>query len=104
MTGRALDFTNRRIKTAKWPNWGGSFPSDTMRTCHFCHAPIDDDLFIGPETLCEKCHMPLHSCVDCTYYEPGAYHDCHEGVEEEQPDKEEENYCDSFQFGDGGSQ
>ncbi|MCH3907827.1 MAG: hypothetical protein LKE39_00630 [Sphaerochaeta sp.] len=75
-----------------------------MRTCHFCHAPIDDDLFIGPETLCEKCHMPLHSCVNCTYYEPGAYHDCHEGVEEEQPDKEEENYCDSFQFGDGGSQ
>lgn len=72
-----------------------------MRACRYCHTIIDDDQVIGHSTLCPHCHMPLHNCVNCKYYSPGSYHDCHEGVDEYQEDKEEENFCDSFSLGDG---
>jgi hypothetical protein len=74
-----------------------------MRECYNCHTPIDADLVIEHDTLCPKCHQPLHTCVNCKFYEPGAYHDCHDGVDEYQEDKEEENFCDSFCLGDGGA-
>lgn len=72
-----------------------------MKHCANCHQEIHEE-YIGPNTLCPHCGHPLHSCTNCKYYEPEAYHGCHEGVEELVEDKEEENYCDSFSLGDSG--
>lgn len=71
-----------------------------MGACHFCHAPFEDP--VDFHTTCPACGKPLHSCINCASYEPGAYHDCHEGVEEEELDKEAENYCEWFRLGSRG--
>lgn len=72
-----------------------------MGACHHCHAEITGET-VDFHELCPVCHKPLHSCVNCKFYAPGSYHDCHEGVEELQEDKEDENFCDWFELGDGG--
>ena len=71
-----------------------------MGACHFCHAPFEDQ--VDFHTTCPTCGKPLHSCVNCVSYEPGAYHDCHDGVDEEELDKEAENFCEWFRLGSGG--
>lgn len=71
-----------------------------MRACHHCHTAIDVMTSIGYSTLCPTCSKSLHSCVNCRFYSPGAYHDCLEGVEEYFEDKVEANFCDSFMLGE----
>ena len=71
-----------------------------MRACHHCHTTIDSLMSIGTPTLCPNCGKPLHSCHNCRFYSPGAYHDCLEGVEEVIEEKMEANFCDSFMLGD----
>jgi len=71
-----------------------------MRACHHCHTAIDSLRSIGYNSLCPTCSKSLHSCVNCRFYSPGAYHDCLEGVEEYIEEKQEANFCDSFMLGE----
>lgn len=71
-----------------------------MKACHHCHGPVDALLIIGTHTLCPICAKPLHSCYNCRFYSPGAYHDCLEGVEELIVEKKEANFCDFFMLGE----
>lgn len=43
----------------------------------------------------------MHTCDNCRFYEPGAYHDCKEAVEEAVVDKGRENFCESFSLAEG---
>lgn len=71
-----------------------------MRACHHCHTVIDPLRSVGYSSLCPTCSKSLHSCVNCRFYSPGAYHDCLEGVEEYIEEKQEANFCDSFMLGE----
>ena len=63
--------------------------------CWKCGKPITEET-ISRNSECQFCHADLHSCKNCTFYEPGAHFDCHETIEELIVDKERANFCDSF--------
>ncbi len=72
-----------------------------MKCCQHCGRPVPDGTIIGRTTLCEGCGASLHTCDNCRFYEPGAYHDCKEAAEELVADKSRANFCDRFSLAEG---
>ncbi len=72
-----------------------------MKCCQHCGRTVPDGTIIGRTTLCDGCGKPLHTCDNCRFYEPGAYHDCKEAVEEAVPDKGRANFCEQFSLSEG---
>lgn len=48
---------------------------------------------IGRKEECPHCSADMHSCKNCTYYDPGAHNQCTETISEYVPDKERANFC-----------
>ncbi len=63
--------------------------------CWKCGKNIETEI-IGRSSECPFCHKDLHSCKNCSFYEPGSHYDCHETVQDPVSDKERANFCDSF--------
>ena len=40
-------------------------------------------------------------CLNCSFYEPGAYNDCRESQAERVLDKDRANFCDHFRYREG---
>jgi len=59
---------------------------------------IPADAFIGRREQCPFCGTDLHVCLNCVFYEPGAYNDCRESQAERVVDKSRSNFCDYFRF------
>lgn len=53
-------------------------------------------MIIGHATVCPSCGRPLKVCLNCRYYDPNAYHECLEDIEEPVFDKDLANFCDFF--------
>jgi hypothetical protein len=73
----------------------------TMKICHQCKKEITADLFIGRQTSCPSCGMDMHVCLNCSFYERGAYNDCRESQAERVLEKNRSNFCDYFHFQNG---
>ncbi len=71
-----------------------------MKICHNCKKEIPDDLLIGRQAGCTACGMDLHVCLNCQFYERGAYNDCRESQAERVLEKSRSNFCDHFRFRD----
>ena len=56
---------------------------------------------VGRRDECEKCMADLHACKNCRFYDPGAYNECKESSADVVREKEESNFCDYFEPGDG---
>jgi hypothetical protein len=69
-----------------------------MKICHNCKKEIADDFFVGRQAQCPSCGADLHSCLNCSFYELGAYNDCREPQAERVLDKTRSNFCDFFKF------
>jgi len=67
-----------------------------MRSCYFCQEEIAPDVTIGYATLCPHCGKPLKICFNCRFYDPNAYHQCKESVEEQVLQKDRANFCELF--------
>ncbi len=65
--------------------------------CHACSAAHVFDGAVPRRSTCEKCSADLHCCLNCRFYEPGAYNDCREPTAERVVDKAAANFCDSFE-------
>lgn len=72
-----------------------------MNVCHKCRKEIADDFFVGRQSQCPSCGADLHCCLNCFFYEPGAYNDCREPQAERVLDKDRSNFCDFFSFKGG---
>ena len=70
--------------------------------CHRCREILDLADYIGRRDLCPFCGADLHVCLNCRFYEPGAYNECREPQAERVLDKERSTFCDFFDFGDKG--
>jgi len=70
----------------------------TMKLCHHCKKEIKLDSFIGRQEQCPFCSADLHCCLNCTFYEHGAYNNCREPPAERVLDKTHSNFCDFFRF------
>ena len=73
-----------------------------MKICHKCRQEIKRESIIGRQELCPSCGADLRCCVNCAFYEPGAYNDCREPQAERVLDKTRSNFCDYFTFIDSG--
>jgi hypothetical protein len=69
-----------------------------MNICHKCKNEIADDFFVGRQTQCPSCGADLHCCLNCSFYDLGAYNDCREPQAERVLDKDRSNFCDFFKF------
>jgi hypothetical protein len=74
-----------------------------MKVCHKCKKEIVEDLFVGRQALCPSCGADLHCCLNCSFYEAGAYNDCREPQAERVLDKTRSNFCDFFRFKDSAN-
>ncbi len=64
--------------------------------CYFCKRDVPYDLKIYIRDECPYCKRDLHICMNCEYYDEGAYHQCREPQAEQVFDKEKANVCDFF--------
>ena len=65
--------------------------------CYHCSKELPER--IGFRDECAFCQRPLHCCKNCTFYKPGAYHDCAEPQADFVSDKEGMNFCEYFKPG-----
>lgn len=64
--------------------------------CHFCRKEVQFDTKIYIRDECPFCGRDLHICLNCEFYDEGAYHQCREPQAEQVLDKEKANVCDLF--------
>jgi len=69
-----------------------------MKTCHKCKKEIEEDFFVGRQAQCPSCGADLHCCLNCSFYDAGAYNDCREPQADRVLDKARSNFCDFFRF------
>jgi hypothetical protein len=69
-----------------------------MKICHQCKKEILLENFIGRQEQCPSCGADLHCCLNCTFYDRGAYNNCREPQAERVLDKTKYNFCDFFTF------
>ncbi len=76
------------------PHWGCY--TRGMANCHFCKTEIPSGTVIGYASVCSACARPLKICLNCRFWDPGAYHECREGIDEPVIYKDVANFCDFF--------
>lgn len=69
--------------------------------CHSCKKEIPVVDRIGRRDECPHCHADLHVCLNCQFYDPAVYNECHESNAERVLEKDRSNYCDYFSTGTG---
>lgn len=57
---------------------------------------------VGRRDTCANCGADLHSCVQCRHFDPSVAKECKEPFAEVPMDKDEGNFCEFFQIGEGG--
>ena len=72
-----------------------------MTCCHSCKNTVDAGGRIGRTDTCPHCDADLHCCLNCRFYDAGAYNQCREPQAERVIDKENANFCDCFSFTGG---
>jgi len=71
-----------------------------MTRCHACLKELEIILPVGRRNVCDFCGAELHCCLNCVFYQLGAYNDCREPQAERVIEKGRSNFCDYFVFGD----
>ncbi len=56
---------------------------------------------VGRRDTCPSCGAELHACISCRHYDVTVAKMCKEPFAEVPSDKEDANFCDFFQIGDG---
>jgi len=57
---------------------------------------------VGRRDTCPACGSELHACIHCRHYDPAVAKSCKEPFAEVPSDKEDANFCEFFQIGEGG--
>ncbi len=74
-----------------------------MYVCFSCGKTLDIEQPVGFRDECPYCNNPIHVCLNCLFYAPGAYNDCKESSAERVLVKDRENRCEYFKFKNGPS-
>jgi predicted RNA-binding Zn-ribbon protein involved in translation (DUF1610 family) len=57
---------------------------------------------VGRRDTCPRCGHDLHACRQCRHFDPAVAKMCKEPMAEVPSDKDEANFCEFFQLGEGG--
>jgi hypothetical protein len=74
-----------------------------MKVCFACKKELAVGREVGRRDECPFCHADLHCCLNCRFYDPSAPKQCREPVAENVREKNKANFCDYFQFAEGGA-
>ena len=75
-----------------------------MSSCHFCGTEVPSTMIIGHASVCSYCSRPLKVCLNCKFYDPNAYHECREEIDEPVTYKDLANFCDFFVMKEASSE
>jgi hypothetical protein len=64
--------------------------------CAGCQTDLGRIERVGRRDTCPRCRADLHSCRNCSFYEPGSYNECREPQAERVLDKLRSNFCEYF--------
>jgi hypothetical protein len=69
--------------------------------CSHCKKSSPIELVSGRAVVsfratCPHCSSDLHTCQNCSLFDPGAYHECRESSAEWVKDKERGNKCEYY--------
>lgn len=65
--------------------------------CAMCGAPLPRSLDeISFSSQCPKCEADLHTCKNCTYFDPGSRFECTQSIPKRIAGKDVKNSCESF--------
>ena len=53
---------------------------------------------VSGDGQCPKCGFQLHSCKQCTYFDPGSRFECMQPIKERIPKKDERNECTLYEI------
>lgn len=62
--------------------------------CAACGAKVSPNVNFG--TSCPQCNADLHSCRQCTYFDPGAHFECRKPIAKRIVNKQANNTCELF--------
>ena len=62
--------------------------------CSACGAKVPPNIAL--ESSCPKCNADLHSCRQCTYFDPGARFECRKPITARIVSKSARNTCELF--------
>jgi|HubBroStandDraft_2_1064218.scaffolds.fasta_scaffold04750_2 hypothetical protein len=88
----------------KWDHALGPRPLNLPGTrdvsrCAQCGTLLESMLAgMGADGKCPKCGFELHSCKQCTYFDPGSRFECMQPVKERVAKKDERNSCELFEI------
>ena len=73
----------------------GASDTDVFR-CRDCGQKIDSYANLSLNAACSKCSAALHSCVNCSSFDPAARFECTQPIAERLPSKTKANDCELF--------
>ncbi len=74
-----------------------------MPGCAWCGSQLDVvGNAVGRRDICPRCGHDLHACRQCRHFDPAVAKSCKEPFAEVPADKDEANFCEFFQLGEGG--
>ncbi|OGP94428.1 MAG: hypothetical protein A2V53_03775 [Deltaproteobacteria bacterium RBG_19FT_COMBO_56_10] len=72
-----------------------------MVNCFHCKKELDASQRPGRGESCPGCGSDVKVCLNCRFYDRGAYNQCREPSAERVVDKDRANFCEFFEFGAG---
>jgi len=75
-----------------------------MAQCYNCASELNFSAKPSRSAECPVCKKDVRVCLNCRFYEPGAYRDCRESISDEVREKDRGNFCDWFQFSEKSAQ
>ena len=72
-----------------------------IASCYSCGREIEAKEGVGRRETCDGCGADLHCCRNCKFYDKTVYNECREPQAETVLEKEQSNFCDWFELGEG---
>jgi phage FluMu protein Com len=94
----------RKSGPPKWDHAMGPRPlnlpgtRDVSRCAQCGTLLVDMPAGMAADQKCPKCGFELHSCKQCTYFDPGSRFECMQPVKERIAKKDERNLCELFEI------
>ncbi len=74
-----------------------------LYSCALCGSAVEAGREMSRKETCPSCSGDLHICLNCRFYSEAAHNKCIETKAEFQRSRDKANFCDYFQFNEGGA-
>jgi len=69
-----------------------------MTNCFHCKKELDSSTRPSRGESCPKCGSDVKVCLNCRFYDAGAYNQCREPSAERVVEKDRANFCEFFEL------